>query len=350
MIFFQDATIEGVAIHKVGNKALDEFYILSNTPLDLKVIDDDMKFYLMNFFCRPFAKAHNVYNFFHSSNELLLNEVYHYTSKLLKGSIDLQSASELLAKHLYEVSNHPKLKGSEFYVVHFKSVQFEGEFRQAIGLFKSDNREMYLKVSTGENILMEFTEAINTQQLDQAVLIVESDAEEGYEVVLSEIKNNMNLQFWKDDFLQLKARNDNYQHTANLMKLTNSFITYKLDDVFELDKMDKIDLLNKTVKFFKEHESLDLEEFEQEVIGSNQVISLFKEYRRNFEDEYEIEVPQSFTISDKAVKKAQAQFKSVIKLDKNFHLWVHGKRDLLESGFDEERGMNYYKIYYNNED
>jgi len=39
----------------------------------------------------------------------------------------------------------------------------------------------------------------------------------------------------------------------------------------------------------------------------------------------------------------------VIKLDKNFHIYVHGNRDLIEKGFDEAKGKNYYKMYFEQE-
>jgi hypothetical protein len=42
-------------------------------------------------------------------------------------------------------------------------------------------------------------------------------------------------------------------------------------------------------------------------------------------------------------------FKSVLKLDKNFHIYVHGNRQLIERGYDDEKGMNYYKVFFNNE-
>lgn len=44
-----------------------------------------------------------------------------------------------------------------------------------------------------------------------------------------------------------------------------------------------------------------------------------------------------------------SSFKSVLKLDKNFSVYIHGNRDYIEQGYDEERGKNYYKLYYENE-
>ena len=57
----------------------------------------------------------------------------------------------------------------------------------------------------------------------------------------------------------------------------------------------------------------------------------------------------SFTISTDAAKQAKKVFKSVIKLDKNFHLYIHGGRDRVEKGYDDDRGLNYYKLYFDAE-
>ena len=46
------------------------------------------------------------------------------------------------------------------------------------------------------------------------------------------------------------------------------------------------------------------------------------------------------------LKKEMKVLKSVIKLDKNFHIYVHGRRDLIERGFDEGKGKKYYKVFF----
>lgn len=48
------------------------------------------------------------------------------------------------------------------------------------------------------------------------------------------------------------------------------------------------------------------------------------------------------------VKKQNRSFKSVIRLDKNFHIYIHGDRNLIEQG--EDKKGKFYKIYYENED
>ena len=56
----------------------------------------------------------------------------------------------------------------------------------------------------------------------------------------------------------------------------------------------------------------------------------------------------AFEISDYAVKKQSRVFKSIIKLDKNFHIYVHGDKNKIEKGTDHE-GRKYYILYYDDE-
>nr|AMP55557.1 hypothetical protein [uncultured bacterium] len=52
-------------------------------------------------------------------------------------------------------------------------------------------------------------------------------------------------------------------------------------------------------------------------------------------------------MNESAVKKQARNYKSVIKLDKNFHIYVHGDRRLIEQGEDEKG--KFYKVYYKEE-
>src|SRR5690606_21905896 len=171
----------------------------------------------------------------------------------------------------------------------------------------------------------------------------------GYKVLVIDQTNSSEAVYWKDSFLQLKSRNDDYQQTGNLMKVYKNFVNEKLDEVFELQTADKIDLMNRSMDYFKSRETFDSAEFEEEVLGNPQAVSLFNDYKHSFEDEFNQPFQDNFNIATPAVKKMQSSYKSVLKLDKNFHVYVHGKREYLEHGYDEERGMNYYKLYYENE-
>ena len=90
-----------------------------------------------------------------------------------------------------------------------------------------------------------------------------------------------------------------------------------------------------------------MNEFANEVMEQPEVIERFNQYKSAWQQEHEIDIPDDFTISDSAVKKQARIFKSVIKLDKNFHIYIHGNRDLIQQGTD--KNGKFYKIYYKEE-
>lgn len=350
MFFHQDATFVQLSIHRVGNKAQDEFYVLSEAPIDIAQ-DEVLPDLLMQYFLKPFSKVNEIYRLYHANDDLLLNEVYYFVNQYFEDKIAFHDMSEQITKHLYEVSEHPKIKAGEVYVVGLENVQLEGENHRAVGIFKSENKETYLKVypkAGGFDVDYE-QDAININKLDKGVVIVNSEAEEGYKVLVVDQTNQSEAVYWKDNFLKLKTRNDDFQQTGNLLKVYKNFVNDKLDETFELGNADKIDLLNRSMQYFKTKETFDQSEFEEEVIANPQAASLFKEYQQHFAQEFDAPFQANFEIASPAVKKMAASYKSVLKLDKNFHVYIHGKRDYIESGYDQERGLNYYKLYFENE-
>jgi hypothetical protein len=272
-----------------------------------------------------------------------------YVGKIFDNPETLHEQSVNLAKHLYEQSNHPKIKGGEFYVVYFKDCIIDGETVDAVGLFKSENKDTFLKVYlAGDGFEIESQQGININKLDKGCLIFNADRENGYIVAVVDNTNKGNeAQYWIDDFLHVRQRRDEYYNTQNLLSMTKNFVTHELPSRFEVSKADQVDLLNKSVKFFKEKDIFDMDEFANEVIGQPEVIDSFNRFREDYARDWDIEFSDSFTISDSAVKKQARVFKSVIKLDKNFHIYVHGDRNLIEQG-EDERGK-YYKVYYKEE-
>src|SRR5690606_20633728 len=244
------------------------------------------------------------------------------------------------------------IKGGELYVVHLREVQLEGELHEAIGIFKSENKESYLKISPVQNAFdLEYEQdAININKLDKGCLIVNSESAEGYKVlVIDQTNRQQEAVYWKDDFLGVKVRNDAFNQTGNFLKVYKKFVNEELDETFELERAVKMDLLNRSMDYFKNNETFKQEEFAEDVLGNPQAAGLFNTYRQQFEEEFESPIGDQFAISSQAVKKAHATYKSVLKLDKNFHVYVHGKRELMEKGYDEEKGMNYYTLYFNEE-
>lgn len=350
MFYYTDAVIEQLAIHRVGNKLQNEFYVLSEKPVNLA--DGVLSELLMHYFLSPFTKLNEVYRLSHASNTLSLNEIFHFSSAFFAGELGFLELSQEISKHLFEVSNHPNIKGGELYVVQLRDVQLEGETHEAIGIFKSENKEAYLKISPAQGAFdLDYEqEAININKLDKGCLIVNTETEEGYKVlVIDQTNRQQEAVYWKDDFLGVRVRNDAFNQTGNFLKVYKKFVNEELDGAFELERADKIDLLNRSMDYFKSKETFKQEEFAEEVLGNSQAAGLFNTYRQQFEEEFESPFGDQFAISSQAVKKANATYKSVLKLDKNFHIYVHGKRELIEKGYDEEKGMNYYILYFTEE-
>lgn len=331
-----------LAVHIAGNKSQNEALILSKKETK---IEEEINPLLTKYFLSGF-KTDEYFHFYHDT-DLKYNEVFNFVSEIFEDPESLHENSVNLAKHLYEKSLHPKIKSGEFYVVYFEDYQLGEYSSDAIGLFKTENKDVFLKVKhTEDQLLLESENGISLNKPDKACLIFNVEKENGFIVsVIDNTNKNIEAQYWIDEFLKVKQRHDKYYNTQNLLTLTKTFVTNELPEHFAIEKADQVDLLNRSVKFFKEKEEFDFEEFSNEVIAQPEVIESFNRFKEEYQKEHDIEIADNFNISASAVKKQARIFKSVIKLDKNFHIYIHGNREMIESGTDEV-GRKFYKIYY----
>ncbi len=344
MLYKEYIVIKLITVHNVGNKLNQENIHFSKKLL---AIDEEMNGILISHFLFPF-KSNEYFNFYHDI-DLNMNEVFVCVNKIFENKESLQEQSINLAKHLYEQSTHPKIKGGEFYTVYFKDCIIDGETVDAVGLFKSENKDTFLKVfPSGEGFEIESEKGVNINKLDKGCLIFNTEKEKGYIVaVVDNTNKGADAQYWIDDFLHVRQRKDEYYNTQNVLSLCKNFVKNELPQQFEVSKADQVDFLNKSVQFFKENDNFNLNEFANEVIGQPEIIESFNQYRSSFQKDFEIEIVDNFTISESAVKKQARSLKSVIKLDKNFHIYIHGNPELIEQG--EDKKGKFYKVYYQEE-
>lgn len=344
-IIYIDSTIENCSLHLVGNKVADEGFYLSNSLLKL---ENEFKNVLINYFINSFS-SEEYFQLYHDSG-IEYNVVYGAVSQIFDNPETLYEQSVNFAKHLYDQSTHPKIKGGEFYTVYFKDCIVDGDTVDAVGLFKSENKDTFLKVlREGGNFYLESEQGINIKKLDKGCLIFNKERENGYVVaVVDNTNKGVDAQYWIDDFLHVRQRKDEFANTQNVMAMAKNFVTKELPKEFEVSKADQIDLLNKSLQFFKEKDTFDLEEFAHEVIEQPEVIESFHNFKRNYESENDISIDDSFTISNYAFKKQQRSYKRVINLDKKIQIIINGNRDNVEQGEDEKG--KFYKVYYNSEE
>jgi hypothetical protein len=283
-------------------------------------------------------------------SSLELNEIYTIASALFKSTKGFIKKSKDIANILYEYSNHPKIKSGELYVTYFEECVMNNEVVDAIGIFKSENKETFLKVFAEDtHFAVSHDEGISLKKPDKACLIFNVKEDEGYRVCIADNQNSgSEAQYWKDEFLKLKPVVDNYYQTQNYLSLAKNFVTERLDEDFEVSKADQIDYLNRSISYFKKNEIFNEQDFAKDVFEHKEVISSFKKFKSDYQNEHDFRVVSEFEISAQAVRRQSRVFKSVLKLDRNFHIYIHGDRDLIEKGIDPD-GRKYYKIYYKEE-
>lgn len=343
MLNTENSILTNCIVHLVGNKHRDEDVRASKKEIDL---DEVLQTQLAVYFLKHFKGNNESYKFHHDV-DLQMNEVFSLSDRLFEEE-NLAVISVSLAKHLFLQTRNPAIKSGEFFVAKFEDVLFDGAIHKAIGIFKSERKETFFKVNeVGKSNELVMEEGIHQQKLDKGCLILDDGKKEGYRVFCYE-QGGADTEYWRTDFLSIVVRQDNYFQTKNLLTICKEFVKEKLSEEFEVTKAEKIDLLNKSLDYFKKNEDFELNDFAKDVFEEPEVIKSFKKFKKEFQNESEIEVEDSFDINSAAVKKQSKVFKSVLKLDKNFHIYIHGNRELIEQGTDKD-GRKYYKIYFEKE-
>jgi hypothetical protein len=299
---------------------------------------------LKKIFLKPFTSHHMTFEFRHEVN-LDYNPLFQLAKNLQSGTEFLQ-VSQDIARHLLSCSKHPNIKEGDFYVVHFVGVKMGEGVYEALGLFKFEDKDTYLETGINEERLeVFFRKGLGSRKPDKACLVVFS--EEPYTLLIIDSNNN-DTDYWQHEFIKHRPKNDHVNHTNNYLSIAKNFITEQMPQEFVVSKADQIDLLNRSVEYFKTHDTFDKSEFMEEVYHHGEMIDSFQQFEKKFQRENQLELSESFEISDQAVKKQARIFKSVIKLDRNFHIYIHGNKELIEQGVEKD-GRKFYKIYYSEE-
>ena len=100
--------------------------------------------------------------------------------------------------------------------------------------------------------------------------------------------------------------------------------------------------------YFKTNTDFIQDDFEQMIFEDAEVRQSFQNYNNEVRNQQKLTAVPSFEISNQAVKAQARSFKSVLKLDENFHVYIHGDKNMIEKG-EEQDGRKFYKIYYEEE-
>jgi hypothetical protein len=349
MIDFTRAELTHFAIHYVGNKALGEELTCSEKLIEFK--DDFVKETLLRYFLSPFKT--DIYYRFKGKVDVSLASVANVCEDLFTTRKNFIGLSKDVAGVLYNQTMHPKINGGEFYVCYFKDAMVDGELCDAIGFFKTENKETFLKVYQHKDEFdVDCDNGINIHKLDKGCLVFNTDKKNGYKMSIVDTNNRIAecALYWEEDFLNAAIKPNAYYHTRNFMDASRGFCEEVLTEANNVKKEDQMMMLNKSTSYFKDKDSFSLKDFEKDVLVQPEVIEAFKDYRTDFNRRMDLTAVDDFEVSPTAVKKNQKYMRSVVKLDKNFHIYIHSRHDYVEKGYDEERGLKFYKLYYANEE
>lgn len=348
MIDFSRAQLTHFVIHFAGNKGLGEELTLSENVIEFK--DDFVKETLLRYFLQPFKT--DVYHQFNGKTDISLASVANAVEDVFKSRNEFVNHSKQIAKHLYNQSNHPKINGGEFYVCYFKDAVIDGELCDAVGLFKTENKETFLKVYQHiDSFDVDCDNGININKLDKGCLIFNTDKKNNYKLSIIDTNNKIAecALYWEEDFLNATIKPNGYYFTKNFMDASRGFCEEILTETNNVAKPDQMMMLNKSTSYFKGKEKVNVNDFEKDVLVEPDLITAFKDYRNDFNKRLDLTAVEEFDVSQTAVKKNNKYMKSVVKLDKNFHLYIHSRHDYVERGYDDEKGLKYYKLFYVNE-
>jgi hypothetical protein len=349
MINLYNTHIASLSIHRVGNKSRNEGILLSEKPFK---IDDELTPLLKEYFLKPFRdKEENYFKFSHET-DLEFHELYTLVSEMFSDPKNSHEQSRRITKHLFEQSAHPHIKSGEVYVAYLENLQLDNEKVDAVGIFKSELKQDFLQFSEKEQQLEAFLQqGVNLNKLDKGCLIFNSKKEEGYKI-LSVDSNRYDARYWLENFLGVLAFEDDNFFTKKYLKFCQDFAK---DVVFPAeDKKEEVLFMNRAVNHFAKNDTFEESSFMNDVIENPSLIPEFNNYKIERAPKYSIEDLTTFPIANNAVTAARKKMKNIIQLDTNIQIKMdfinsESAEKFVEKGWDEEKQMYYYLVYFNRE-
>lgn len=334
MIDFSNAQIEKMAVARVGKKRNYDGVSAPTVTTPNQVLEE----LLLGFFAKTFQTRAD---YFYFDTDAPVYETIRSKQQ------DLAELGNNLALQLYENSDYKNVNAGEFFTFKFNNIDFEGQLVEAIGVWKVNSKEYAIKSESQSAMFFVKEEMCISLKPSAMALVLLIEESEGYRVLALDMVSKKNERsFWMDAFLRLKPLEDEYFNTVRHIDCAANFLENK---GLGLNKADIVDVKNRIALYFKEFEIYETKFFADRIFDE-EIAEKFVEYRKEYGELYGIELQDRFTISTQAVKKEIGVLKNQIKLDKNFSLSLKSRRDLLERGFDEDKGMKFYKIYFENEE
>ena len=216
----------------------------------------------------------------------------------------------------------------------------DDEVTDTVGLFLFENKEKFISLNHASD-QMDLISGCSNSKIERGAWIFNSPIDEGLQSLVLDKKNDG----WKKS-LGLQKVKDNYFQTQTLINNVQEFAQGSFD---EEASSEKISLINESMEYIKSNDFFDQSDYQEKVLQKPELIEKFESFS---EEKYQKNPDlnaESFEISKPAVRKTKRFVRSVIKLDKNFHVYVHGNRENITKGFDPDKGKHFYTLFFEEE-
>jgi hypothetical protein len=221
---------------------------------------------------------------------------------------------------------------------HFETDTYQGP---AIGFYFSNERGSFLQLNGTEPLVLQGL----PMKKPQFSCLFHPDAEGKIRQYLSEPAPSS----WSQQLFPFQRQQDEAFHAKEFFKLCKSFSEEVLVKNQGQDREQQVEFLSDSLELTRQTGEVNFEQFRQEVLKEPAVIDAFEDYKEKYAGERQWNPPDQFAVSDAVQNQAKKFIKSVIKLDKNFHIYVHGNKERIEKGFDEDKKLHYYRLWFDAE-
>jgi hypothetical protein len=346
---FRKAKLSAMSLARVGNPVRDEPFQTSRALCRFR---DEEAELLTHCFLKSF-RALELHHLAHHTS-LESNELFTYASAIFEDDNTLLEQGANIARLLRAKSHHPNIKSGDLCVALIEDVGVSGEKVQAISIVKSESKVPFLQISERDGDLVLTTEqGIYPDKIDKGCLILDHGKADGYHVYLFD-KGGGSTRFWIQDFVGAKPVTDDDYLTRRYGELCVAFAEKGLPE--DTLREERMAVASRAMNYLNETDEFDLDEFESSALEKPERIEQFQSFKNDFEKERgEEPLRTSFAVSKKEAEKAGNRLKSRMKLDVGVTMqfssgFIHEADRFLERGFDEEKGMEFVKIFFHREE
>lgn len=346
MIDITALRIRELSVHWVGNLLRNEGVNFSSSVQETHAQD----FLSLVQFLFGNLQRLNLYEFTHSVDKSL-NTLFSLTTAISSSSRTVSQVSADIAKHLYSVSDHPRVKAGNLFVGIFDSIKIDGKSCPVLGIFKSEAVDNFIKVNIANgksSITVDHGASLTS--LDKLALIPLPPKGKPKHIYAGCVRGEEAV-YWTERFLQLKPTHSAKADTMQYLEICRAFAK---DGETDIHDSERLVFLNRSLQFFENSEQYDEVNFAS-VFTSKTQEQEFRRFKEERENTNQWAIPQQFQIEKGVVRKERTKFQKNIRLDSNIEIRLGFKdheemKKRVEHGFDPQRKMAFYKLYYSTED